>query len=174
MYFPDLIDEYKQSLKELRASGGCSSMERDMKEAIQWMETGYDPAEYRAATRTDSFVMDHHLMQDLISYTDAESYVPDWMKENESGDDSWANEILRMAKMKNKIKHTLKGLTENERAIFVMIRAEYMSFGKVAQVLNVTKSTVQTHLRRAESKINSNISKEIASMSYDYLYSREA
>lgn len=66
MYFPDLIDEYKQSLKELKAAGGCPGMERDMLEVIKWMETGYDPAEYRSATRTDVYVMDHHLMQDLI------------------------------------------------------------------------------------------------------------
>ncbi|WP_193769095.1 sigma factor-like helix-turn-helix DNA-binding protein [Metasolibacillus meyeri] len=158
MYFPDLIAEYKQSLKELRVAGGCPSMERDMMEAIKWMETGYDPAEYRAATRTDTFVMDHHLMQDLISYTDAESYVPNWMQESESADDSWTDEILRMANVKNEIKRALRGLTANERAAFVMVRAECMTFGKAAKVLGIGRSTIQGYLKRAEMKINHNIS----------------
>ncbi len=70
MYFPDLIEEYKQSLKDLRAMGGNLDMQRDL------METGYDPAEYRAATRMDAFVMDHHLMQDLISYVDSDEFLP--------------------------------------------------------------------------------------------------
>ncbi|KOY81302.1 hypothetical protein I6G82_02575 [Lysinibacillus macroides] len=160
MYFPDLIAEYKQSLKELRAAGGCPSMERDMLEAIKWMETGYDPAEYRAATRQDTFVMDHRLMQDLISYTDAESYVPDWMKEKESDDDSWENEIVRMTNMKNKINNALNGLTENERAAFIMIRAERMPYSKAAKILGIGKSTIQGYLKRAEIKISINISEE--------------
>lgn len=46
MYFPDLIEEYKQSLKDLRAMGGNLGMQRDLMETIKWMETGYDPAEY--------------------------------------------------------------------------------------------------------------------------------
>lgn len=177
MYFPDLIEEYKQSLKDLKAAGGCPSMERDMKEAIQWMETGYDPAEYRAATRQDTFVMDHHLMQDLIVYVDSPDNIPKHLEAMERmlydkyDDDNrlverfgWSlyDEAKRLENIKNKIRYALRGLTANERAAFVMIRAERMSFGKVAQVLGITKSTVQTHLRRAESKINSNILKEIA------------
>lgn len=161
MYFPDLIDEYKQSLKDLKAAGGYPSMERDMQEAIKWMETGYDPAEYRAVTRQDVYVMDHHLMQDLIMYMDADSYVPNWM-EHESDENSWTNEVVRMANMKNKINNALKGLTENERYVFIMIRAEGVSFRKTAKLLGVTKSAVQSYLRRAETKIKNNIYSKVA------------
>lgn len=163
MYFPDLIAEYKQSLKELQEADGCASMIRDMKESIQWMETGYDPAEYRAATRTDAYVMDHHLMQDLIMYVDAKSYIPDWMLEHqsddmESPDDTWDYEVVRIANMKNKIKNALYGLTANERAAFVMIRAERMTFAKVARIMGVNRGTVQNYVKRAETKINDNVS----------------
>lgn len=160
MYFPDLIDEYKQSLKKLKAAGGCSSMERDMLEAIKWMETGYDPAEYRAATRTDVYVMDHHLMQDLIVYIDSNSDVPELITDaiDLCIDESAAmKEIERLYHIKNTVNNAMVGLTENERAAFLMIRAECVSFGNVAKLLGVTKSTVQTHLRRAELKINANI-----------------
>jgi len=162
MYFPDLIDEYKQSLKELKEAGGSPGMERDMLEAIKWMETGYDPAEYRAATRQDTFVMDHHLMQDLIMYVDAGSYVPSWIEGKESDDGSREAEIVRMANIKNKINNALKGLTENERYVFIMIRAEGVSFGKTAKLLGVTKSAVQSYLRRAETKIKTNIYVKVA------------
>ena len=164
MYFPDLIDEYKQSLKELKAAGGCSAMERDMQEAIKWMETGYDPAEYRAATRTDVYVMDHHLMQDLIMYVDSNRVAPDVIAGviEYSYDNTAVREIERLHHIKNIVNNAMRGLTENERFVFIMIRAERVSFGKVARLLGVTKSTVQTHLRRAESKIHKMVSRKIA------------
>lgn len=187
MYFPDLIAEYKQSLKDLRAVGGCPSMERDLQEAIKWMETGYDPAEYRAATRQDAIVMDHHLMQDLIMYVDSTDGMPAHLRRvesiifNEHDPDSYKkwvgrelyNEGNRMHEIKEQINSALRGLTKNERTVFVMIRAERMTFGKVARILGLTKSTVQTQLQRAESKIKKNISSGNTCLSYDYLYSKE-
>ncbi|MCS5501288.1 DUF134 domain-containing protein [Lysinibacillus sp. A4] len=162
MYFPDLIDEYKQSLKKLKAAGGCSIMERDMLEAIKWMETGYDPAEYRAATRTDVYVMDHHLMQDLITYVDSEEMTPGVLAEviDYSYDNSAVKEIERMFNIKDTLNQAMAGLTENERTAFIMIRAEQMTFSKAAKILGVNRGTVQNYVKRAESKIADNISKE--------------
>lgn len=173
MYFPDLVEEYKQSLKELRAAGGCPSMERDMLEAIKWMETGYDPAEYRAATRQDAYAMDHHLMQDLIGYVDSSDDMPAHLQSmkdmlfNKYEEDNcrWRfgmslyNEVERMQCIKKRINYTLEGLTENERVAFIMIRAERISFGKTAKILGIGKSTVQGYLKRAELKIKNNIRK---------------
>ncbi|MGE7113930.1 sigma factor-like helix-turn-helix DNA-binding protein [Lysinibacillus sp. NPDC047702] len=165
MYFPDLIEEYKQSLKDLRAAGGCSSMERDLQEAIKWMETGYDPAECRAASRTDAYAMDHHLMQDLIVYVDSTNDVPALITDEI---DLWIDEavalkeIERLYNFKKVVNNTMVGLTENERTAFIMIRAEHMSFGKTAKLLGVTKSTIQSYITRAEMKIANNISNKIA------------
>ena len=62
MYFPDLIEEYKQLLQEMKSEGVTSGdMYREVKQAIEWMETGYDPAEHRAATRTDAYTFDPYL-----------------------------------------------------------------------------------------------------------------
>ncbi|WP_342472170.1 sigma factor-like helix-turn-helix DNA-binding protein [Metasolibacillus sp. FSL H7-0170] len=150
-YFPDLIEEYKQSLKSLQEIDGCTSMERDLKEAIQWMETGYDPAEYRAATRTDSYVMDHYLMQQFLISLDCNFTGLD---EEEK---SLNNEDERLDNIQSIIKEALVGLTENERKVFILIRAEYMTFSKVADILEITRSSVQSYLRRAETKIKNNI-----------------
>ena len=159
MYFPDLIEEYKQSLSELRAMGGNLDMQRDLMEAIKWMETGYDPAEYRAATRVDAFVMDHHLMQDLISYVDSDEFLPDLLAEDidKCEDSSAAREIERLYRMKKDVGQAMAGLTDNERAVFILIRAEYMTFSRVAKTLGVSKSSVQSYLERAEGKIQNNL-----------------
>lgn len=162
MYFPDLINEYKQTLKDLKVAGGCLSMVKDMQEAIKWMETGYDPAEYRAATRTDVYVMDHHLMQDLITYVDSVKMTPDVLAEviDYSYDNSAVKEIERMFNVKDTANQAMAGLTENERTAFIMIRAEHMTFSKVAKILGVNRGTVQNYVKRAESKIQNNISKD--------------
>lgn len=160
MYFPDLIDEYKQSLKDLKAAGGCPSMERDMLEAIKWMETGYDPAEYRAATRQDTFVMDHHLMEDLITYVDSEHTAPHIFATAMDNNTTMAVEINRLLKIKKIVNGALAGLTTNERVVFILVKAEYMTFAKVAKILGVTRGTVQNYLKRAERKIDKNIAKK--------------
>lgn len=159
MYFPDLIEEYKQSLKDLRAMGGNLDMQRDLMEAIKWMETGYDPAEYRAATRTDAFVMDHHLMQDLISYVDSDEFLPDLLADDidKCEDGSAAREMERLYRTKKDVNEAMAGLTENERAVFILIRAEYMTFSRVAKTLGVSRSSVQSYLERAEGKIQNNL-----------------
>ncbi|MEC1180345.1 sigma factor-like helix-turn-helix DNA-binding protein [Metasolibacillus meyeri] len=148
-YFPDLIEEYKQSLKNLQAVGGCTSMERDLKEAIQWMETGYDPAEYRAAIRKDCYVMDHYLMQQFLLSIDFT--VPD-MDEQQLNEEEERIDSIQLI-----VKEAMAGLTENERKVFVLIRGEYMTFSKVANILEITRSSVQSYLRRAELKIKNNI-----------------
>lgn len=158
-YFPDLVEEYKETLANLKACGGDLSMQRELKEAIIWMETGYDPAEYRAATRIDAFVMDHHLMQDLISYVDNDRVTPSRIADvlDNCIDDSDVKEIERMYHIKQEVNAAMRGLTENERAVFVMIKSELMTYGKVAKTLGISRSSVQSYLERAERKIAANI-----------------
>lgn len=180
MYFPDLIEEYKHSLKDLREMGGNLDMQRDLMVAIKWMETGYDPAEYRAATRTDALVMDPYHMQTYMAYVnDDEMLIPEFlglMKDKIEGKfvggdleakewQGYANFIMRdlnsiankANQRKEKINSALKGLTAEERAVYVAIEGELMSFGKVAKMLDVSKSTVQSYYERACRKIHSNI-----------------
>lgn len=59
------------------------------------METGYDLGAYRATIRMDAFVMDHHLIQDLISYVDSDEFLPHLLAEdiNKCEDSSAAREI---------------------------------------------------------------------------------
>lgn len=156
-YFPDLIDEYKQNYAELlRLEKRVANSEHSktdgpvirnmiytMKQTIDWLETGYDPAEVRANTRIDAIVMDHRLMQDVVA--EVLYYNDDAIETMETTDYN-----------KERIRQALEGLTDNERAVFIMIRVELMPFSKVAKVLGVSKGTVQSYLQRAERKIQLN------------------
>lgn len=175
MYFPDLLEEYKQLLKQMRSEGVTSGdLYSEVKQAITWMETGYDPAEYRAATRVDAYPMDPYHMQTYMAYVnDDDMLMPEFLApikekiESETPEYSdgyldyrmrflnreisWANE------RKAKINGALKGLTKDERAVYVAIEAELMPFSKVAMMLGVSKSTVQSYYERACRKIRCNV-----------------
>ncbi|HEY4624134.1 MAG TPA: sigma factor-like helix-turn-helix DNA-binding protein [Solibacillus sp.] len=182
MYFADLLEEFKQLLKQMRSEGVTSGgIYSEVKQAITWMETGYDPAEYRAATRVDAYPMDpYHMQTYLASVNDEDMLMPEFLvpvKEKieehftgvvEGNPEEWQDfkEFMRRDfnitlkngnERKAKINGPLKGLTKDERAVFVAIEAELMSFSKVATMLGVSKSTVQSYYERACRKIRCNV-----------------
>ncbi|MBD8037106.1 hypothetical protein H9635_10145 [Solibacillus sp. A46] len=181
MYFPELLEEYKQLLKQMKSEGVTSGdLYREVKQAIEWMETGYDPAEYRAATRVDAFPMDPYHMQTYMAYVnDDEMLMPEFLvpiKEKIEANfidvdvdaPEWQSYVTFMMRdvnvavkkaneLKEKIKSALKGLTADERAVYVAIKGELMSFSKVAKMLDVSKSTVQSYYERACRKIHYNV-----------------
>lgn len=179
MYFPELLEEYKQLLKQMKSEGVTSGdLYREVKQAIEWMETGYDPAEYRAATRVDAFPMDPYHMQTYMAYVnDDEMMMPEFLlsvKErvhwelrnvdpvqehfyfNRYTKD--LNDMVRKAESrKKKLAGAMRGLTADEKAVFVAIEAELLPFSKVARMLDISKSTVQSYYSRAKRKIHANI-----------------
>lgn len=180
MYFEDLLEEYKQLLKQMRSEGVTSGeMYREVKQAIEWMETGYDPAEYRAATRVDAYPMDPYHMQTYMAYVnDDEMLMPSHLlpikekvdaeierhcKDSQHMIPIFTREFDRMVgkanERKDKINGALTGLTKDERAVFVAIEGELLPFSKVAEMLEVSKSTVQSYYERAKRKIHANINK---------------
>lgn len=181
MYFEDLLEEYRELLGQMKLEGVTSGeMFREVKQAIEWMETGYDPAEYRAATRVDAFPMDPYHMQTYMAYVnDDEMLMPEYLiqvREKIKSDfvdidveaPEWQNYIAYMMRdigpvakkareRKDKVNSALKGLTKDERAVFIAIEAELLPFSKVARMLDISKSTVQSYYSRAKRKIHANI-----------------
>lgn len=181
MYFPELLEEYRQLLKEMKSEGVTSgSMYQEVKQAIEWMETGYDPAEYRAATRVDAFPMDPYHMQTYMAYVnDDDMLMPEFLGslkkkiEEEFADidveaPEWQSYMAYMMRdlnaaaikaneEKRRINSALKGLTDDERAVYIAIEAELLPFSKVARMLDISKSTVQSYYSRAKRKIHANI-----------------
>lgn len=180
-YFPDLLVEYKNLLQKMKSEGITSGdMFREVKEAIHWMETGYDPAEVRAKLRVDAYTMDLDLMQRYCDYVfDAEMMMPEqlqtvkkaivsrWMPGEEDSmrtdefvkrhfsDFRW--QLNKAEDAKEKIIGAMKGLTNNEKAAFIAVKAEKMTYEKVAELFGVEKGTVQSYVRRAEQKIRMNL-----------------
>ncbi|MGN7478981.1 sigma factor-like helix-turn-helix DNA-binding protein [Solibacillus silvestris] len=164
MYFADLLEEYKQLLGKMKGEGVTSGeMFREVKQAIEWMETGYDPAEYRAATRVDAFPMDPYHMQTYMAYANNEFEMLESITnlqnylESHKDQQRFKADWRKAEENKKKVNCALKGLTADEKAVFVAIEAERLPFSKVARMLDISKSTVQSYYSRAKRKIHANI-----------------
>jgi len=181
MSFEDLLEEYRELLGKMKLEGVTSGeMFREVKQAIEWMETGYDPAEYRAATRVDAFPIDPYHMQTYMAYVnDDDMLMPEFLvqvrgkiKSDYADIDvdapEWQSYITYLMRdispvakkareRKDKVNSALKGLTKDERAVFIAIEAELLPFSKVARMLDISKSTVQSYYSRAKRKIHANI-----------------
>ena len=193
MYFPELLEEYKQLLQQMKGEGVTSGdMYREVKQAIEWMETGYDPAEYRAATRVDAFPMDPYHMQTYMAYVnDDDMLMPEYLvqvrqkiKSDYADIDvdapEWQSYITYLMRdispvakkareRKEKVNSALKGLTKDERAVFIAIEAELLPYSKVAKMLDISRSTVQSYYSRAKRKISINISKGTQTDIFDFV-----
>lgn len=180
-YFPDLLAEYKQLLKQMRQDGVTSGeLYAEVKQAVEWMETGYDPAEYRAATRVDAYVMDLDLMQRYCDYVfDAEMMMPDnlrhiqktivsrWMPDAEDTMSTtefvkrhfsdFRRQLQKSEEAKEKIIDAMRGLTDNEKAAFIAVEAEKMKYEQAAKLFGVEKGTIQSYILRAKQKIRRNL-----------------
>lgn len=64
---------------------------------------------------------------------------------------------IKANEQKRRINSALKGLTDDERAVYIAIEAELLPFSKVARMLDISKSTVQSYYSRAKRKIHANI-----------------
>lgn len=58
--------------------------------------------------------------------------------------------------MKKDVNQAKAGLTDNEHAVFILIRAE-LTFSTVAKTLRGSRSSVQSYLERSEGKIQNNL-----------------
>lgn len=156
---------------------------REVKEAVFWMETGYDPAEVRAASRVDAYPVDPYHMQSFMAFINDEDemllpeqlvtlkqrIISRWMPDetNKIRADEFVRRHFSSFRYatekaydnKNLISGALAGLTDNEKAAFIAIEAEKIPYTKVAKMLGVEKGTVQSYVRRARQKIRMNIDK---------------
>ncbi|RDY70309.1 hypothetical protein DXT76_13640 [Halobacillus trueperi] len=159
-----LIYEYRKSLKELKTMkqelekvheenrspqddydiGMINSMISELTFALRWMETGRHPGAkrgydkksvYRDMVYFDPKVLESHieLAQDFTNSSNPESTV---------------NQIDR-----EKIEDALSVLSKREKDIYCMYHVENFSMAEIAKVLDVEKSTIQNHLKRANNKI---------------------
>lgn len=148
-----MIYEYKKSLRDARKMYAAfnrddltlqdeadkkiiSSMIRDLEFTIQWLETGRNPDLRRGADKKGAYTMNPQTL-DRIKVQKPDDEFRD-LTEDE----------------KVMIEDALSELTKREREVFMMIRAEGLTYEFTAELLGIKKTTVQNHLERAEKKIN--------------------
>ncbi|WP_019123333.1 sigma-70 family RNA polymerase sigma factor [Brevibacillus massiliensis] len=114
---------------------------------IEWLETGRQPGNRRGIERRAGYErerpMDPALMQVLFSYSAAGSPCP--LDKQEAA----------------RLECVLSSLTERERECFVLTHGECFSLEEVAQLLGITKSSVQTYISRAQNKIAQRIASSL-------------
>jgi RNA polymerase sigma-70 factor (ECF subfamily) len=114
-------------------------MIRDIEYVIDWLSRGREPGKRKGADRVSIYIVDPFLMDsaqyDVMVSADKEN-IPTDLK---------------------RIDDALKTLSERERDVYILHYGELLSLEEIAQLLSVTKSTIQTTLKRAQCKVRKEI-----------------
>ncbi|MFJ9498759.1 sigma factor-like helix-turn-helix DNA-binding protein [Brevibacillus centrosporus] len=119
----------------------------DTEFVIEWLETGRRPGNKRGIERRAAYerekLMDPVRMQTFVSRSTAGSpcNLTDWQR-------------FQLA-------DALSCLTDRERECYVLTHGEGFSFEDTARLLQITKSSVQTLVTRAQSKISERVTNSL-------------
>ncbi|MCM3144356.1 sigma factor-like helix-turn-helix DNA-binding protein [Brevibacillus sp. MER 51] len=114
---------------------------------IEWLETGRRPGNKRGIERRAVYerekLMDPVRMQAFVSRSTAGSpcNLTEWQR--------------------FQLEDALSSLTERERECYVLTHGECFSFDETARMLQITKSSVQTLVARAQAKISDRVSNSL-------------
>ncbi|ASB90013.1 sigma-70 family RNA polymerase sigma factor [Bacillus sonorensis] len=159
----DLLFEYKRTLKatrtlyrplqdeewltpeQLKDKKLIRSMIADLEYVVDWLEHGREPGIRRAIDRRDSYkrmlIKDPRIMD---TFSEGIRFEP-------------AHEVS--AADKARIEAALSVLTAREKEIFILHKVERFSYERIAAMLGIKKSTVQTNVKRAQAKMAKQIEK---------------
>lgn len=143
-----LIYEYKQSLREMKVAYETADPEdkkiiggmiRDMEYAVKWMENGRDPErKHMDAERTRVYMTDPAVI-DAVQY--------DVLNKEEYGEISQTD--------RERIEDALCELTKREKEVYILAKVELFSYGEIAELLGMSKGSVQSYMERSIIKISS-------------------
>lgn len=159
----DLLYEYKETLRKTNREKynvvthgfeqekteditKYNAMINDLQYVIEWLSYGREPGKLRGTDKRDvySLLMDEDALSVLGDALPSES-VP-------------ANISM---KDKDRIEDALSALTKKERDAYVLHHGEQLSYERIADLMNVKKSTIQGHMERAEKKVNDQIEQSL-------------
>jgi positive control factor len=132
----ELENKKKLTPRDDEDINAIAGMISDLEFALEWMRSGRNPEAKRGVDKTGVYLTDPAILDVLP--------VPNIIK-------SVAKEITDFNR--ELIDDALCTLTSREKDIFFMIKVEGLTYENTADLLGVKKSTVQTHLERAEKKI---------------------
>ena len=126
-----------------------NSMIDSMTYSLEWMTTGRQPNTYRG--------VDEKAVYQRRSYENID-LIPDIAEQLESE----VEKKLYMTKEEKIIlADILSSFSLRERQCYILHMAQGMSWSEIADELGVSKSTVQTHITRARSKVEKRIQKVV-------------
>ncbi|MED1508723.1 sigma-70 family RNA polymerase sigma factor [Bacillus proteolyticus] len=152
----DLIKQYNATLRKLReVQKGAkeedlkvlTDMISDISYSLEWMKKARRPGNHRGGERLAAYqrerACDPLLMQRYFRSMDDNLYEWD-NHQQEHAIGEWD---------KIRLEDALSLLTEREKEVYLMSRGYCLTYREIARYLNVTCSTVQSMIERAEKKI---------------------
>ncbi|RST60232.1 sigma-70 family RNA polymerase sigma factor [Siminovitchia terrae] len=122
-----------------------NSMVEDMDFAIEWLETGRQPGTYRGVDKRSVYQIRSLENMDLI---------PDIADQL---DDVNERKPLMTREEKIILQDILSSFSRRERQCYLLNVAQGMSWATIADELGISKSSVQTHIKRARNKVEKRI-----------------
>jgi len=151
-----LIQEYTEGRQELKRRADqldrnnpidmqdlkqFNSMIADMSFSLEWLKTGRQPGTYRG--------IDEKSVYQKRSYENID-LIPDIVEQIKNDD---RKELYMTREEKVILADILASFSEKERVCYLLHVGHKKSMGDIATELGISKSTVQTHINRAKSKV---------------------
>lgn len=138
--------------KELKIIGGMIS---DLQSAIEWLETAREPGTRRTISNRSRYQR-----TSLLAEIEKLSYLVTIEQENQRK--ATEDEIER-------ITATLNNLSDKERAAYLAVKGQNLSYAKAGEILGVSKASVQSYVNRAQDKIDNQVKYGSQNFLFDFL-----
>jgi RNA polymerase sigma-70 factor (ECF subfamily) len=132
----ELDRKEEKTLQDENDKKVIAGMISDLEFALEWLSSGRNPDARRGIDKNGVYLTDPAVL-DVLPVEPIYKSI--------------AHEISRFEK--ELIDDALCTLTDREQDVFFMIKVEGITFEYTAELLGIKKSTVQSHLKRAEKKI---------------------
>lgn len=138
--------------KELKIIGGMIS---DLQYAIEWLETAREPGTRRTISNRSRYQR-----TSLLAEIEKLSYLVTTEQENQR--EATEDEIERITAM-------LNNLSDKERAAYLAVKGQNLSYAKAGEILGVSKASVQSYVNRAQDKIDNQVKYGSQNFLFDFL-----
>ncbi|MDT1995186.1 hypothetical protein CKN82_07015 [Carnobacterium divergens] len=138
--------------KELKIIGGMIS---DLQYAIEWLETAREPGTRRTISNRSRYQR-----TSLLAEIEKLSYLVTIEQENQRK--ATEDEIERITAM-------LNNLSDKERAAYLAVKGQNLSYAKAGEILGVSKASVQSYVNRAQDKIDNQVKYGSQNFLFDFL-----
>ncbi|TFJ43940.1 hypothetical protein CKN80_09420 [Carnobacterium divergens] len=138
--------------KELKIIGGMIS---DLQYTIEWLETAREPGTRRTISNRSRYQR-----TSLLAEIEKLSYLVTIEQENQR--EATEDEIERITAM-------LNNLSDKERAAYLAVKGQNLSYAKAGEILGVSKASVQSYVNRAQDKIDNQVKYGSQNYLFDFL-----